>query len=295
MRKIIERKMSILSILSILIILSILLFLLIGCSVQPNKTGDLVSKSIFIEDIPVIETYIDDGKEKPLLIIQHGFKNRKESMVDFSKELAEKGFFVVAPDAYAHGERFEKPCSLVEVIVNTSKEYDRIIDDYNWDERVNNKSIGVVGFSMGGCIAFHYTAYGEHPVRAIAPTISTPYFEQLMGSNLGKSLYSAKSGLEIASQQDRIDQINQFILDNSPFEDCKSLRDVAILMQNGELDTYIDSEGVEMLNTALKPINKDVQLIMVPDIKHQVSSDMKDNIVTFMCKYLLPDAQNNLH
>lgn len=236
-----------------------------------------------IQGIPVIETYIDDGKQKPMIIVQHGFKNKKESTIDLADQLAKKGFFVVSPDAYAHGHRTEAPLSLVEIIVKTSKEYDSLIGSYEKDDRVDIHKLGITGFSMGGCITFYYGVYGKYHPEAIAPTISTPYFDQLIGSKLSRSIYSSKQGITIAEDINTINSINNYIIANSPYKDYKNLSDVKILMQNGELDTYVNSDGVKMLIQVLPELNPNVELIMIPGTKHQVNSMMKDNIVTFMC------------
>nr|WP_315019748.1 alpha/beta hydrolase [uncultured Aminipila sp.] len=249
-----------------------------------SKVSEITSTTTYVQDIPVIETYMNDGKQKPIIIVQHGFKNKKESTIALAIRLAEKGFFVVSPDAYAHGERKEAPLSLVEIIVKTSKEYDILLDNYAKDNRVNVNKLGITGFSMGGCITFHYAVYGKYHPMAIAPTISTPYFEQLIGSKLSRSIYSSKQGLTIAEDIGTINKIDNYIITNSPFKDYKSLKDVDILMQNGKLDRYVNSDGVKMLNHVLPEINPNVQLIMIPGTKHQVRPIMKDNIVEFMCQ-----------
>lgn len=271
-------------IISLLFILSSFIYLEGSPYSFNRKVTEITSTATYVQDIPVIETYINDGKQKPMIIVQHGFKNKKESTIELAIQLAEKGFFVVSPDAYAHGERKETPLSLVEIIVKTSKEYDILLDNYAKDNRVNVNKLGITGFSMGGCSTFYYAVYGKYHPMAIAPTISTPYFEQLIGSKLSRSIYSSKQGLKIAEDADTINKIDNYIITNSPYKDYKNLKDVDILMQNGELDRYVNSDGVKMLNHVLPEINPNVKLIMVPGTKHQVKPVMKDNIVEFMCQ-----------
>ncbi|QHI73833.1 alpha/beta hydrolase family protein [Aminipila terrae] len=248
-----------------------------------KEKAEVIRETVHIKNIPVIETFIDDGKKKPMIIVQHGFKNKKESTIELANKLAEKGFFVVSPDAYAHGQRTEGALSLVEIIVNTSREYDKLIGAYAKDDRVDIKRLGITGFSMGGCITFHYAVYGKYHPEAIAPTISTPYFEQLIGSNLSRSIYSSKQGLTIAQDENTINHIDQYILDNSPYKDYRNLKDVAVLMQNGEMDQYVNSNGVNMLKDTLSKINPRVTLVMIPETRHQVKPEMINNIVDFMC------------
>ncbi|MHC1722326.1 MAG: alpha/beta hydrolase family protein [Aminipila sp.] len=279
-----KKRIGIAIIIGVLFILSSFIYIEGFPNSFNQKVTEVTSTNTYVQDIPVMETYINDGKQKPIIIVQHGFKNKKESTIALAIQLAEKGFFVVSPDAYAHGERKEAPLSLVEIIVKTSKEYDILLDNYAKDNRVNVNKLGITGFSMGGCITFHYAIYGKYHPMAVAPTISTPYFEQLIGSKLSRSIYSSKQGLTIAEDANTINKIDNYIITNSPFKDYKKLKDVDILMQNGELDQYVNSDGVKRLMNVLPEINPNVQLIMIPETKHQVRPVMKDNIVQFMCQ-----------
>ena len=253
-------------------------------------TNELIINPVSIGNVPILEIYIDDNAyEKPMIILQHGFKNKKEAMIKLGEELANEGFFVIAPDAYAHGERNESPMSLVEIIVETSQEYDELIEFYQEDNRVNVNELGLSGFSMGGCICFHYAVNGQFQPDVMAPTITTPYFEQLIGTDLGKSIYNSEQGVKVEENIERIEEINKFIVESSPFSDYVDLLGIDMLIQNGADDKYVTSEGVEKLEKVLETLeNPDctVEFISVPNMKHKVNDEMKENIVDFMCQNL---------
>ena len=273
-----------------LMILLVGVILALGIYDSDNCTEGIVTNNTKVGNIPVLEIYKDDHvNNKSMIILQHGFKNKKEAMTNLGKALAEEGFFVIAPDAYAHGERDDSPLSLVEIIVETAKEYDDIIKNYENDERVDLEHIGMSGFSMGGCICFYYAVNGQYTPEVMAPTITTPYFEQLIGTNLGKSIYNKEEGVKIEQDDEKIATINQFIINSSPFSDYVDLVGIDMLIQNGAADTYVTSEGVDKLKEALEKVeNTDcvVEFISVPDVKHKVNSDMKENIVLFMTQNL---------
>lgn len=263
--------------------LSVLLFItVVSLFIWNQQEGGSITVSYTEADgIPVIETYRDNGKTKPMIILQHGFKNKKDSVQELAEQLAEEGFFVIAPDAYGHGERTEPALSLVEIIVNTSGDYNDIIKSYENDRRTDIRRLGIAGFSMGGCIAFHYAVYGDYSTQAIAPTISTPYFEQLAGTDLGHSYYSSRDGLYVEKDPIKAQEIDKLIEKYSPFKDYENLYGVKIFMQNGALDTYVNSSGAERLCDALSDTG-DVELLMEPGLKHQVNQHMRDRIVEFM-------------
>ncbi len=247
---------------------------------------DVRSDIKIVSGVPLIEVYPSDRENLPLVILQHGFKNKKESMLKFGKSLADQGFFVICPDAYAHGARDEEGANLLEIIVRTAEEYDGIIGHYETDKRVDVSRLGISGFSMGGCICFYYTAYGKYKPKAIAPTITTPYFQQLIGTQLGRSGFSSGDGLYVEEDPEQIERINQFTREHSPFKDYKVFGELPVLMQNGEEDTYVTNEGVEKLMRAVGNDNPNMKLIYIPGARHQVTEDMKDNIREFFVTYL---------
>lgn len=253
-----------------------------------NGSVDIVSEKTLVADIPVIETYDRNVPQGPLIILQHGFKNNKESTLPLATKLAEKGFYVVSPDACCHGDRKETERSLGEIIVATSKDYDKIIECFCEKNPEIKENFGIAGWSMGGCVAYHYGVNGKYKPKALAPVISTPYFEQFIGHKLGISVYNAKNGVHLEENPEKIEEYHKYLDDNSPFDRIENLRGIALLLQNGEEDTYVTSKGSEMLVDSMKKANDDnIQYIVIPKAKHQVTDEMKDNIVRFMCSALI--------
>ena len=70
-------------------------------------------------DIPLLEAYKDDGKEKPLLLFLHGLGEDKETIIETLSAFAEAGYHAVGVDAFDQGDRLRSipawipgpPCS----------------------------------------------------------------------------------------------------------------------------------------------------------------------------------------
>jgi fermentation-respiration switch protein FrsA (DUF1100 family) len=113
-----------------------------------------------IDSIPVLHLVKDTIKEQklPFIIFIHGFESAKEHNLHYAYLLAEKGFRVVLPEAKYHGERednisqTERMFLFWDVIIQTIHELNTIKNFYVQAEQANEKSIGVVGTSMGGII-----------------------------------------------------------------------------------------------------------------------------------------------
>lgn len=274
----------------IILVILLTVFLWLNIEEISKNVLDLIYEPTVIytekAGIPLIESYQRGNSHMPIVVLQHGFKNNKKSMEKLALDLAKEGFFVIAPDAYAHGERTESRRPLVEIIEKTSQDYEKILEAYRGDSRVDMARLGMAGFSMGGCICFHYSANGNLKPKAIAPTISTPYFQQFIGTKLGRSSFSAKEGLFVEEDPKEIEKINEKTKKISPYAQYIKYKDMAILMQNGADDTYVTSQGAEMLMADLKDENMNISLIYIPDTKHKVTAEMRENIIEFMIQNL---------
>ena len=106
-----------------------------------------------------------------------------------------------------------------------------------------------------------------------------------MDSDLSRIAYDEKAGrsASILTQQ----YLNQILADSSPYKNYQSLKDIAILMQNGGVDTMITPQGVNMLYHDLKGIGaENVELIIYPELWHEINDTGWDNAFAFMEKHL---------
>lgn len=103
-----------------------------------------------------------DGPQ-PAAIIQHGYGADKTDLLPLGEYLAERGFLVLLPDAWGHGERMplHGPSYLntlsaefiAETVVRTSDDMQACLDFLGERPDVRADAISVGGFSMGAGIA----------------------------------------------------------------------------------------------------------------------------------------------
>lgn len=143
----------------------------------------IILNSKKIESIPVLEYYQEDMEYKSLVFVQHGYQSTKEYGSDFlALALARKGYFVVAIDAYKHGERIAEPYitgteqerldEAFVVIKRTALDLLRIHHNV-YQKRF--PTFDMIGVSLGGMVAY-YLATKTTKLQTLIPVISTPDF-----------------------------------------------------------------------------------------------------------------------
>ena len=102
----------------------------------------------------------------PCVLLLHGLTSKKEDMTEsFGTELVKKGYAVLALDAPNHGERKPKDPSkanfqmqFLETVQEGVKDWRRGIDYLVTRKDVDNKRIGLIGYSMGSMMGSILTA-----------------------------------------------------------------------------------------------------------------------------------------
>jgi dienelactone hydrolase len=135
----------------------------------------------------------------PCVLLLHGITGSKENWWDenspmgqLTRQLLASGFAVLTLDAEYHGERlannnFESPIELIkrewfvqsrDMMIQTVIEYRRVIDLLAARPDIDSTRIGVIGYSMGGVMAFNLSAADPRikaSVSCVSPVISVPY------------------------------------------------------------------------------------------------------------------------
>lgn len=247
----------------------------------------IIVDNIKIGKIGVMEVYKNDGKSKPLVIVQHAINAKRQDVIKSAYRYAEAGYFVVAPDLYAHGDRKaeDKRELVMQGAVNTSKSYDSIIEYYIADPRCNTDKFGITGYSLGGMVAFHYAAYGTYRPTAVAPCISTPNWQDLEKTYLLDTIIPTGDASQDGDAA-KIKNAKKVLSENSPINNYDKMKDIHILMQNGGDDNILDAKGVTELYYLLSPLGTDITLMIHEKQGHIVPDNNIENIVDFFDRTL---------
>lgn len=115
-------------------------------------------KHEMIAHIPalIIEDSKHEGEPLPVVTYIHGITSAKEQNLSIAYLLAEKGYRVILPDCYLHGERAEGLSNqeisykLWEVVLRNLKELPILYQAMKEQNLLKNDQFGLAGTSMGG-------------------------------------------------------------------------------------------------------------------------------------------------
>ena len=250
---------------------------------------ELVEKQI--NEIPVLMSYCNDGKAKPLIIVCHGFSGKKEDFEPHIKELASMGYFAVTLDNRLHGKRNGKKfdeVAIKEGKLNTyvvRKAIKETADDIvsllntllqNYPQ-IDSSQIGMTGVSMGGFITYRVTMMDKR-IKAAAPIISSPFWNDIPGD--------IPAFMNDALKKELGDFAERYNPGNHP----NAFYPRPMLMQIGEIDKHMNIERVRHFSQTLKEIyqsdSTDVQLIVYPETAHTFTESMWKETILWFNHYL---------
>ncbi len=240
-----------------------------------------------IGEITLAEYCSGPVKGKKLVFVTHGYGSFKERMHNFALQLANEGYFVVAPDAIAHGERTEPGrFSIVELVRHSVADIDFLIDHYRANSGVDAERFSIVGRSMGGFVAYSYMVNGKYKPRAIAPTISSPDSRDLMNYQLGLSYYENHK-IHHLTDPSEIDERNRELEEASLLKRVIAVDDVAVIVQNMRFDFLVGMEGSDRLYEAWKDIRKDgsYRYVKIFAFFHYIPDVAKRNVIKFLATH----------
>ncbi len=212
--------------------------------------GGVVETTKRIGDISLVEYRSKAEGVKRLAIVQHGYGASKKRIRGLALRLADAGFFVVAPDACAHGDRDEPGrFTIVDLVDRAVSDYDFLIGHYLGVAGVDAARPLIAGSSMGGTIAYVYAARGAHKPLAIAAAISSPDFRDLMDYRLGLSFYEGHRVARLEGEAEMAD-MNRRLAEANPFDEIAAIEGVAVLVQNMRFDPLVDPRGSDRLHEA---------------------------------------------
>ncbi len=115
------------------------------------------------DEVPALLVRPLASNPHPAAIIQHGYGADKSDLLPLGEYLAERGFLVLLPDAWGHGERLPLSGSsylntlsvdfIVETVRRTVADIGACLDYLTGRPDVQSDAITLAGFSMGAGVA----------------------------------------------------------------------------------------------------------------------------------------------
>lgn len=231
---------------------------------------------------------VHDSPPYPCILLAHGMGGSKEGWSEpgsdgarISQELVSAGFALLALDAPYQGERtsdidFESIYSYIrpniyrELIVQWTVEYRLAIDYLTGRPEVDSARIGILGYSLGGVMA--YSLAGVDPRIKVAVIGSTAPLSPHYMSRIGWDEAALARMTPIAPQTF-----------------APAIKSIPFLMLNGKNDPYGTVEGVQALYELLGSPTKELVLY---DSGHGLPADHIPKVVEWFTRHLKWSAGN---
>jgi dienelactone hydrolase len=221
----------------------------------------------------------------PGVVLQHGYGSRKEDLLPLAEDLARRGFVVLLPDAWGHGERF--PTSgpswmtelsadyFLEVTRRTAEEVGEGLNLLLQRPEVRPNMVVVGGFSMGAIVAL-LVATEDERVAGVVSLAGAP-----LPDLLGVSIYGSK----LAGPESRGYALAH---DAADAEHLRRLAPKPLLISHGRRDDMVPVAGALRLHEAAVPYYSSFPerlALMLYDHTHVVGEQQMRDAVNWMTPF----------
>ncbi|MDY7078800.1 MAG: prolyl oligopeptidase family serine peptidase [Chloroflexota bacterium] len=241
-------------------------------------------------NVPALALYKNDGKKKPLIITVHGYTGNKSGEIDYCLVLAEQGFLPVSIDARLHGERaapdFEErmatnfPKEMLGAMIGTAKDISLVIDYFVQRSDVLPDKIGVMGISMGACIAYLATTLDER-IEASVPIIGSPSWDFTL---------MPQDPAQFGAWPEPDEELMTLITSYNPHDRIEHFFPKALLMLNGVQDEMVPVDGARQLYETLQPLYQmqpeRLSFIAYEGVGHEFTAEMSHEVVNWFKRFL---------
>lgn len=244
-----------------------------------------------VDVIPVLTCFQKEARQKPLIILSHGFMGNKESWIPYLQGLAGYGYYAIALDNKSHGQRQEpdfasqafhggklKVHEVRQLINKTAEDVSRLIDYFVATKGLDPNRIGMSGVSMGGFTTFRALVI-EKRIKVAAPIIGSPFWDDI------------PQDVPIADDAESQQALDNLVRESSPALFPERFAPRPLLIQIGSLDRHYDVDRVKEFVEQLRENHYKadayrLKLIVHKGVGHEFTYDMWANVMAWFNQYL---------
>lgn len=227
-------------------------------------------------------------EETPTVIYYHGWESNKDNNLFLGKILAFNGYNVILPDAIHHGERGklerygaqELRKYFWEVILNTVKEYEALVNAAEDKLGLSMRRIAVMGSSMGGFIAS----------GVFASNTKTKCLINMNGASAWQKAEITFKAMDYEGKGMADEEQLEEIISYDPLSRKDTLYPRPMLLLHGDADTSVPIDIQRYFYDEIKEGYKDkperLKFVIEPRLNHYKTVRMMEETIAWLDKYL---------
>ncbi len=255
--------------------------------------GDVVVERACIAGVPVLMLRSRGGGAGPVVLLSHGFRDDKETVVADvgAEELARRGHVVVALDNRGHGERRAPtpvspgrgpgdPVSLLAIrtlIKETADDIPALLDGLAREHGLDVRRVAMTGISMGGFVTWRAMTVDPR-IDVAVPILASAYWEDIPG--------------QVPFPLSGVGEAQAYAAQYNPALQRKRLGHQAILALLGAEDPHLDvakaAAFVESLRPAYSQSPDRIAAKVYPHIGHQFTEAMRTDLFDWLHRHRFP-------
>lgn len=248
--------------------------------------GDVKSKSLVIEGVPVVMVYSDYPGSMPLVVMQHGLESKKEEIAELANSFAMQGYVVICPDAAGHGELEDgSKRSLEELILGTAENFDKVISFVSQSEHIDGERVGLCGVSLGGLTSLYYASEHGENIDVVVSFCGTPDFSSFAGQSTVQCYYLNHEYI-VENDKEKLKDMEEGMISMSPYDKLLKDSDIALFLMCGAQDKIVPPEGNVTFYKEALAAGRNVGLVVKDNQGHNVELDEMYAALAFMVENL---------
>ncbi len=231
---------------------------------------------------------IFDTEKAATILYYHGWSSNKDNNLFIGKILAFHGYNVILPDAIHHGERGKLEKYGVqelrryfwEVILNTVKEYETLINAAEDRLGISRHRLAVMGSSMGGFISSGIFAANKE-IKCLI---------NMNGASAWQKAEETYKAMDFEGKGMTDKKILEEIKIYDPLSRKDELYPRPILLLHGDADTSVPIDIQRYFYDEIKDVYKDkperLKFVIEPRLNHYKTVKMMEETIAWLDKYL---------
>ncbi|RDI47792.1 esterase [Falsibacillus pallidus] len=235
----------------------------------------------YVQNIPLLHVVETEKAQDrlPTVFFLHGFTSAKEHNLHYAYLMAQKGFRVLMPEAYGHGERIDgvdpskNSHQFWRMVIQTIEELKVLREAFTVKGLIDENRIGLAGTSMGAIASLGALSQYDW-IKTAVSLMGNASYEELAK---GQIEYLKQNNIELPLDDNQLEEQFQILRKYDLSSQVDKLNGRPILFWHGKRDPVVPFEPTyrfyQSIQSEYKGKEEYLQFIIDEKADHKVSRE----------------------